>query len=194
MSRRRRQTIELPAGLIDGDEAPETAALRELKEETGYVGVVTPGGASTPALPLSPGLTDETVCVVRCVVDLGAFYLTLVPVRPRRRCERGSLRTFSSGASRRPGSLAFDPDTPRRLSTPLLTPFNSTPISSLVWATTSDAPENLTPKQELEGSEFITVLRVPVKGLRKSLDAFADRGYHVFAGLHMMACGMEMAE
>ena len=36
------------------------------------------------------------------------------------------MRTFSSGASRRPGSLAFDPDTPRRLSTPLLTPFNST--------------------------------------------------------------------
>jgi len=35
--------------------------------------------------------------------------------------------------SLRPGSLAFNPDTPRRLSTPLLTPFNSTPISSLVW-------------------------------------------------------------
>ena len=52
----------------------------------------------------------------------------------------------------------------------------------------------MTPQQELEGSEFITVLRVPVKGLRKSLDAFADRGYHVFAGLHMMACGMEMAD
>uniref|UniRef100_K3W4Z8 Nudix hydrolase domain-containing protein n=1 Tax=Globisporangium ultimum (strain ATCC 200006 / CBS 805.95 / DAOM BR144) TaxID=431595 RepID=K3W4Z8_GLOUD len=29
--------VELPAGLIDGDEAPEIAAYRELKEETGYV-------------------------------------------------------------------------------------------------------------------------------------------------------------
>ncbi len=55
----------------------------------------------------------------------GAFY-TLVPIRPRSRGERRSLRTFA-GASLRPGSLAFNPDTPRRLSTPLLTPLNSTP-------------------------------------------------------------------
>ena len=55
------------------------------------------------------------------------FYLTLVPVRPRRRGERRSLRTFSPGDSLRPGSLAFNPDAPRRLSTPLLTPLNSTP-------------------------------------------------------------------
>jgi hypothetical protein len=55
---------------------------------------------------------------------LGAFY-TLVPIRPRSRGERRSLRTFAV-VPLRPGSLAFDPDTPRRLSTPLLTPFNST--------------------------------------------------------------------
>jgi 8-oxo-dGTP pyrophosphatase MutT (NUDIX family) len=30
-------TIENPAGLIDGDESAEHAAIRELKEETGYV-------------------------------------------------------------------------------------------------------------------------------------------------------------
>jgi hypothetical protein len=53
--------------------------------------------------------------------------ITLVPIRPRRRGERRSSRTFSPGASLRPGSLAFNPDTPRRLSTPPLTPFNSTP-------------------------------------------------------------------
>ena len=58
---------------------------------------------------------------------LGAFY-TLVPVRPRWRGERRSLRTLSPGASLRPGSLAFN-TRPRRLSTPLLTPFNSTPTS-----------------------------------------------------------------
>jgi 8-oxo-dGTP pyrophosphatase MutT (NUDIX family) len=44
-------------------EAAETAALRELKEETGYVGVVC--GAAGPPLPLSPGLCDETVQLVR---------------------------------------------------------------------------------------------------------------------------------
>jgi len=47
--------------------------------------------------------------------DSGAFY-TLVPIRPRRRCERRSLRTFAV-VSLRPGSLAFNPR-PRRLSTP----------------------------------------------------------------------------
>jgi hypothetical protein len=47
------------------------------------------------------------------LVGSGAFY-TLVPIRPRRRCERRSLRTFP-GASLRP-PLAFNPR-PRRLST-----------------------------------------------------------------------------
>jgi ADP-ribose pyrophosphatase len=32
--------IELPAGLIDPKESPETCAIRELKEESGYVGEV----------------------------------------------------------------------------------------------------------------------------------------------------------
>ena len=55
---------------------------------------------------------------------------TPVPIRPRSRGERRSLRTLlPGGASLRP-PLAFNPR-PRRLSTPLLTPLNSTPISSL---------------------------------------------------------------
>ena len=49
------------------------------------------------------------------------------PIRPRRRGERRSLRTLP-GDSLRPGSLAFN-TRPRRLSTPLLTPMNSTPTS-----------------------------------------------------------------
>jgi hypothetical protein len=51
--------------------------------------------------------------------------ITPVPVRPRRRGARRSLRTFLPGVSLRP-PLAFNPRA-RRLSTPFLTPFNSTP-------------------------------------------------------------------
>lgn len=32
--------IEFPAGLMDAGETPEECALRELKEETGYIGEV----------------------------------------------------------------------------------------------------------------------------------------------------------
>jgi len=36
--------IEVPAGLIDEGETAEECALRELKEETGYVGEIIRGG------------------------------------------------------------------------------------------------------------------------------------------------------
>jgi hypothetical protein len=60
----------------------------------------------------------------------GAFYVTLVPVRPRRRGERRSLRTFPV-VSLRTSPLAFNPR-PYDAFQRQLTPFNSTPISSLV--------------------------------------------------------------
>ena len=60
-------TIELPAGLIDKNETFEQAALRELKEETGYVGSVT---NISPPCNMSPGMSDETVCIVEVVVDM----------------------------------------------------------------------------------------------------------------------------
>ena len=50
------------------------------------------------------------------------------------------------------------------------------------------------PKQKLEGSEFITVMRVRKRGLRRTLDELANQGYHVFAGLYTLALGMELGE
>ena len=80
----------------------------------------------------------------RVVARFGRVLLTLVPVRPRRRGERRSLRTFSpGGASLRP-PLEFNPDTPRCLSFPLLTPLNSTPTFARMdprpSSAASDAP------------------------------------------------------
>ena len=60
-------TIELPAGLIDGNEDPSTAARREFQEETGYIGKVI---KVLPASYLSPGLTNENASLVRIEVDM----------------------------------------------------------------------------------------------------------------------------
>lgn len=60
-------TLELPAGLIDAGEKPSTAAVREFLEETGYVGKVSD---VSPASYLSPGLSNESACMVRLEVDM----------------------------------------------------------------------------------------------------------------------------
>jgi ADP-ribose pyrophosphatase len=49
--------LEIPAGKLDAGEAPGDCALRELREETGYRGDLTPLGAYYS----SPGFSDEVV-------------------------------------------------------------------------------------------------------------------------------------
>lgn len=53
--------IEFPAGLIDKEEPIEKAALRELKEETGYNGQVK---QVSPLLLTSSGLSSEAIYLV----------------------------------------------------------------------------------------------------------------------------------
>ncbi|KAF5877633.1 putative adp-ribose pyrophosphatase protein [Botrytis fragariae] len=59
--------IEVPAGLIDEGETAEEAALRELKEETGYVGVLS---ESTPIMFNDPGFCNTNLKMVHVTIDM----------------------------------------------------------------------------------------------------------------------------
>lgn len=58
--------IEIPAGLVDPNESVETTALRELKEETGYVGKV---AAKSPVIYNDPGFCGNCLNMVTVEID-----------------------------------------------------------------------------------------------------------------------------
>ncbi|MEM4248573.1 MAG: NUDIX hydrolase [Candidatus Nanoarchaeia archaeon] len=71
------RVLEFPAGLVDREEEVERTALRELKEETGYIGKIL---RIFPASFSSPGLSSEAVHLAIAEIDENAEEnLTPVP-------------------------------------------------------------------------------------------------------------------
>ncbi len=58
-----RDLLEIPAGKLDGGEAPLECAQRELREETGYRGDLTPLGVYCS----TPGFSDEVIHLFKAV-------------------------------------------------------------------------------------------------------------------------------
>ncbi|KAJ5865343.1 NUDIX hydrolase [Penicillium soppii] len=59
--------IEVPAGLIDAGETPEQCAVRELLEETGYVGEAE---QTSPVMFNDPGMCNTNLHMVHVKVDM----------------------------------------------------------------------------------------------------------------------------
>lgn len=62
--------LEFPAGLIDPNESVETTAVRELLEETGYVGTFKKLSVDEMALFSDPGLTNANMALAHVEVDM----------------------------------------------------------------------------------------------------------------------------
>lgn len=61
--------LEFPAGLVDAGEDCGQAAIRELREETGYVASPKSIVSISPPLSTEPGLTDSCCVLVHLVID-----------------------------------------------------------------------------------------------------------------------------
>lgn len=59
--------VEFPAGLVDPNDSVESCAIRELKEETGYVGKIVKKSVTVWS---DPGLADANCCIIWMEVDM----------------------------------------------------------------------------------------------------------------------------
>ena len=79
-------TVEWPAGLIDADETPEAAAVREFKEETGYDCKVL---SVSPVQAADPGMSNANMQLVMVEVHLPADTNDNKELLPEQRVEDG---------------------------------------------------------------------------------------------------------
>eukprot|EP01135_Chromosphaera_perkinsii_P007302 Nk52_evm5s759 gene=Nk52_evmTU5s759 len=160
--------IEFPAGLIDDKETPEKAALREMKEETGFK---TSKIASTSnVVYCDPAKSNENMKFVEVEMeeDLLLVKKSVFSIGGK----TGEAGSNGSTDERIGGNKTFFEELNRRF----LKPQGGS-------------------GQELDKDEHIEVLVVPLNGLRARLDKYnAQFGFTLDAKLYSFAKGMELQQ
>lgn len=171
-------TIEIPAGLVDAGEDAAESAVRELKEETGYLG---------------------TVAQDVGVVMFNGKYLGYSHF-PQRACEVWSKRAGAKARLSLVHCLADSAPHPSESSTqtcanPATDPgFCNTNLNLVHVTVDTSHPENINPKPQLEENEFIDVFSIPLRDLYAGCKKWEAEGYAIDARVGTLAEGIELGK
>ena len=161
--------IEVPAGLVDAGEGAAESAVRELKEETGYVGTV-----------------DKDGWGVGCVMFNGTYAPVLDDLGDR------WLLLGWSGALKEGG--AFWKGHPADVVGVADPGFCNTNLNMVHVNVDMEDPRNQVLKPELEENEFIEVFSTPLKDLHAECKRLEQEGYAIDARVGTLAEGIQIAK
>lgn len=161
---------------MDPNESPETCALRELKEETGYIGELVADKTVRPVLSfigdtLTSCLESSSRSAPSCSMVSNALGQILSVVL------HNGLPSLIPVAN-----ACLDPG------------FCNTNLRMIHVTVDMSRPENQNPQPELEDNEFIETFSVPLKDLWQECIRFEQEGYAIDARVGTLAEGIEFAK
>jgi len=156
--------IEFPAGLIDAGEQPEQAALRELREETGYIGTLTSHCSPSP----SPFASSTSLAA-----------------------SAAAAASTTRSTKKKSKKTPVPPATPVMYNDP---GFCNTNLVMVHVDVDMSLPENRDPKPQLEEGEHIECFTVPLDDLWRECVRFEAEGYAIDARVGGLAEGYEIAK